>query len=203
LARWNGIASPFVIHPGQLLRLTAPTGAVAVTRPAEPPTSQDRAVEIRPAPTPQATAPATTPATTASAPPPAKSPESNQAAGLAWRWPANGRVMRGFVPGDPARNGYDIGGEEGQPVIAAAPGQVVYSGSGLIGYGELIIIKHNDRLLSAYAHNRKRLVEEGASVVAGQSIAELGRNDRNEVLLHFEIRRDGRPVDPAQYLPAR
>lgn len=112
-------------------------------------------------------------------------------------------MIRGFLPNESARNGLDIGGQVGQPVRAAAAGTVVYSGNGLIGYGELIIIKHNERLLSAYGHNRRRLVEEGETVSAGQEIAEMGRNDRHEALLHFEIRNDGRPVDPQQFLPRR
>jgi lipoprotein NlpD len=112
-------------------------------------------------------------------------------------------LLRGFLAGDPSRNGLDIAGSEGQDISAAAAGTVVYSGNGLIGFGELIIIKHSERMLSAYAHNRVRLVQEGAIVSAGKKIAELGRNDRNEAILHFEIRVNGRPVDPRQYLPAQ
>ena len=120
-----------------------------------------------------------------------------------YAWPTQGRVLRGFRAGDPSRNGLDIAGQEGQPVVAVAPGTVVYSGSGLIGYGELVIVKHSDRLLSAYAHNRRRLVAEGEAVQGGQPIGEMGRNSRNEVVLHFEMRENGRPVDPARYLPPR
>ena len=117
-----------------------------------------------------------------------------------WLWPVKGRLLRGYSPSDPARNGLDIAGREGQDVVATAAGTVVYSGNGLIGYGELIIIKHSDRMLSAYAHNRVRLVAEGEVTRAGQKIAEVGRNDRNEQLLHFEIRVNGRPVNPMNYL---
>ena len=99
--------------------------------------------------------------------------------------------------------GIDIGGKEGQPVVASAGGEVVYSGSGLIGYGELIIIKHNEQLLSAYAHNRKRLVKEGQKVSGGERIAEMGKNDRSQAMLHFEIRLNGTPQDPLKYLPGR
>ena len=112
-------------------------------------------------------------------------------------------MLRTFKAGDPTRNGLDIAGREGQPVLAAGDGEVVYSGNGLIGYGELVIVKHDDRLLSAYGHNRQRLVREGDRVTRGQRIAELGRNDRNEAVLHFEIRRDGKPIDPLGLLPAR
>lgn len=120
-----------------------------------------------------------------------------------WLWPTEGRLISTFRADDAARKGIDIGGRKGQPVIATAPGLVVYSGSGLIGYGELIIIKHSDRMLSAYAHNSKRLVSEGAKVGAGSQIAEMGSNDRNQALLHFEIRVNGSPQDPLKYLPRR
>ena len=118
-------------------------------------------------------------------------------------WPVEGRIISNFKPNDPARKGIDIGGKEGQPVIASASGEVVYSGSGLIGYGELIIIKHSEQLLSAYAHNRKRLVNEGQKVSGGDRIAEMGKNDRSQAMLHFEIRLNGTPKDPLNYLPKR
>ena len=112
-------------------------------------------------------------------------------------------MIRGFVAGDPARNGLDIAGTEGQPITASSAGQVVYSGNGLIGYGELIILKHSEDMLSAYAHNRVRLVKEGDQVWAGQRIAEMGRNSSDEQLLHFEIRQAGKPINPMTYLPSR
>ncbi len=120
-----------------------------------------------------------------------------------WLWPTEGRIISHFKANDPTRKGVDIAGQAGQRVIASAPGQVVYSGSGLIGYGELIIIKHSDRMLSAYAHNRKRLVSEGEQVLAGSAIAEMGTNDRNQAILHFEIRVNGVPSDPVKFLPQR
>ncbi|HET6563973.1 MAG TPA: peptidoglycan DD-metalloendopeptidase family protein [Xanthomonadales bacterium] len=120
-----------------------------------------------------------------------------------WLWPTEGRIISRFQPNDPTRKGLDIGGQAGQKVVASAPGQVVYSGSGLIGYGELIIIKHSDRMLSAYAHNQKRLVSEGDLVAAGSSIAEMGTNDRSQAILHFEIRVNGVPTDPLNFLPQR
>jgi lipoprotein NlpD len=112
-------------------------------------------------------------------------------------------VVSRFQANDPARKGIDIAGKVGQSVIATASGQVVYSGNGLLGYGELIIIKHSDRMLSAYAHNSKRLVSEGQQVTAGNQIAEMGTNDRNQAELHFEIRANGSPQDPLKYLPQR
>lgn len=125
------------------------------------------------------------------------------AEGLVWRWPTDGRVIQNFVAGDPTRQGIDISGTEGQPVVAVADGEVVYSGNGLIGFGELVIVKHSAGLLSAYGHNRKRLVAEGAKVTAGQVIAEMGRSGGAVPMLHFEIRRNGRPVDPRGFLPER
>jgi len=105
--------------------------------------------------------------------------------------------------GDPLRKGIKIAGREGQPVLAAEGGKVVYSGSGLIGYGRLIIIKHSDNYLSAYGHNRKLLVRQDQRVTKGQKIAEMGRANDGRPLLHFEIRRDGKPVDPLKLLPHR
>ena len=122
--------------------------------------------------------------------------------GIDWRWPAAGRMVRAFDAGA-TRKGIGIAGQVGDPVHAAADGVVVYSGSGLLGYGELIIIKHSDSLLSAYGHNRARRVEEGDRVDAGQAIGELGVNERNDPMLHFEIRVDGQPENPLRYLPAR
>jgi lipoprotein NlpD len=123
--------------------------------------------------------------------------------GVGWRWPAKGTLLDHFMAGDATRQGIDIGGNAGDPVFAASDGVVVYSGSGLVGYGELIIIKHSDEWLSAYGHNRKRLVQEGQRVKGGQPIAEMGRSGAPRDMLHFEIRRNGRPVDPQQYLPPR
>ena len=122
---------------------------------------------------------------------------------ISWAWPAPGnpQVLAGF---DEARNkGLDIGGKAGDPVFAAADGRVVYAGSALRGYGNLVILKHNGTFLSAYAHNQTLLVKEDQVVKRGQKIAEMGNTDAERVQLHFEIRRDGKPVDPARYLPAR
>ncbi len=121
--------------------------------------------------------------------------------GVSWRWPAAGKVVGTFVAGDQTRQGVDIAGSVGANVSAAADGTVVYSGNGLLGYGELVIVKHSTSFLSAYGHNRKRLVKEGDTVKAGQVIAEMGGSNRE--MLHFEIRRNGKPVNPLEYLPAR
>ena len=119
---------------------------------------------------------------------------------LEWSLPAQGKLVAGFS--ESANNkGIDIAGKLGQPITASAPGKVVYSGSGLRGYGKLVIIKHNKTYLSAYAHNDQVLVKEGQSVTRGQKIAEMGNTDADQVKLHFEVRRFGKPVDPAKYLP--
>ncbi len=118
-----------------------------------------------------------------------------------WQWPAPGKVLETF---DETRNkGIDIAGNDGDPVSAAADGEVVYVGSALRGYGNLVIVKHNEEFISAYAHNRQILVKQGQAVKRGQRIAEFGRSDADRVKLHFEIRRQGKPVDPLRYLPAR
>lgn len=122
---------------------------------------------------------------------------------LTWSWPASGPVLRSFDAGSEGRKGINIGGNSGQPVHAAADGKIVYSGSGLGGYGRLIIIKHNKEFLSAYAHNRKLIASEGEWVRKGQEIALMGNSGTDRVQLHFEIRKHGKPVDPLQYLPPR
>lgn len=160
-------------------------------------------------PTSQAPAPAATPTPTTPQPPtaalPAPDPNAPSATvgGIRWRWPTQGEVIQRFTGSDLTRQGIDIAGRSGQAVVAAADGEVVYSGSGLRGYGELIIIKHSADYLSAYGHNRKRLVAEGQRVTAGQPIAELGRTGTDRDKLHFEIRHSGKPVDPLKYLPRR
>lgn len=125
------------------------------------------------------------------------------AGGVSWHWPAAGNVIGTYVSGDQTKQGIDIAANEGDPITATADGEVVYSGNGLIGYGELIIIKHNASFLSAYGHNRKRLVQEGDKVKAGQRIAEMGASAAARNELHFEIRKNGKPVNPLEYLPAR
>ena len=122
--------------------------------------------------------------------------------GITWRWPTAGTLIRRFVAGDPTQQGIDISGQLGQPVLAVADGDVVYSGNGLLGYGEMIIVQHSPDYLSAYGHNQRRLVTEGSKVKGGQRIAEMGQRG-STVMLHFEIRQRGKPIDPLTYLPAR
>ena len=121
--------------------------------------------------------------------------------GVKWQWPSKGKVIANFSSKRPVNKGIDITGRIGESVMAAATGSVVYAGSGLLGYGNLVIIKHNEQYLSAYAHNKKLLVKEGQKVKAGQVIAEIGSSGTDKVKLHFEIRRQGKPVDPKKYLP--
>ena len=182
LAAWNGIGSPYTIYPGQTLRLYPSSGS-------------------RPSTGTAATGAAPRPAASTPKPPPPQAAPVNS--GFSWRWPADGHVIGRFVAGDATRQGIDIAGSGGQAVRAAADGVVVYSGAGLVGYGELIIVKHSEAWLSAYGHNRKRLVNEGQNVKAGQQIAEMGSTGAAREMLHFEIRYNGKPVDPQQYLPAR
>ncbi len=231
LARRNRIDPPYTIYVGQALRLDgeprraapavarAPARTAAAPRPTvpppppPPPARSTATFEDVPSPPPTATASRTPPALPPARPPVAETarvpaPASAAAAtatnaGLAWRWPADGARVAGFVAGDQTRQGVDIAGKSGDPVRAAADGEVVYSGNGLIGYGELIIVKHSPSLLSAYGHNRRRLVQEGDKVKGGQQIAEMGSSSASRDMLHFEIRRNGKPVDPLGFLPAR
>jgi lipoprotein NlpD len=210
LARWNNIDDPAVLRIGQSLRVAPPgneaAAAVLPVTPTAPATTRPLDGTSGPAPAapaatspPAAAAPApTTPGPLAAIPeskPPPATPASD------WIWPVNGRVIDKF---DEKRNkGIGIAGKEGDPVVASADGQVVYSGSGLRGYGNLVILKHSDDFISAYAHNRQILVKQGQMVKRGQRIAEVGRTEATQPKLHFEIRRQGKPVDPLAYLPPR
>lgn len=167
-----------------------------MTPPAPSTSAATTVVPVAGTPTP---APTVAPAP---APVPVASGASRAVSGLTWRWPADGALIKRFSKGD-AIPGIEIGGKAGDPVRAAADGVVVYSGNGLVGYGELVIIKHSDSFLSAYGHNRKRLVKEGQRVSAGQKVAEMGSTGTTRNELQFQIRKDGNPVDPLAYLPSR
>jgi len=256
LARWNNIQPPYVLSPGQRVRVAPPTGQSA------PPLQEYRTANVRkgtssasrktPAPVIEANSNTTVKnagkttgnvsreqqavvldkSSTARASEAEKHDVQSVIAAAEtvvkrvfnqtditpkpfagksdWRWPTkHRRILRTFLANNPARQGLDIAGERGSPVLAAATGRVVYAGSGLVRYGRLIIVKHNERYLSAYAHNQKLRVKEGDVVEVGQRIADMGRtgnlgdnfiND-NRAKLHFEIRQNGKPVDPLRYLP--
>ncbi len=146
-------------------------------------------------------APAPSPAVTAAPPAAASAAASADDEKLSWMWPSDGRVIATFDEGK--NKGVDIAGKAGQQVVAAGAGKVMYAGSGIRGYGNLVIVKHSNSLLSAYAHNRTIVVKEGQSVTKGQMIAEMGDSDADSVKLHFEIRQQGKPVDPSRFLPNR
>lgn len=195
IAKWNGLDNPNVIEVEQVLRV-APPAIEAANKPTRPATGQSQA----PASTSSTNAAlptSNTPNTTPSATTPANVSDD----GMAFAWPHPGPVLAGF---DEVKNkGLDFSGKAGDPVLAAADGKVVYAGSGLRGYGNLVILKHNNTYLTAYAHNQTLLVKEDQSVTKGQRIAEMGSSDADRVKLHFEIRKQGKPVDPAKLLPAR
>ncbi|MGA0613062.1 peptidoglycan DD-metalloendopeptidase family protein [Caldimonas sp. KR1-144] len=212
IVRWNNMDNANVIEVGQVLRVlppgvdangvaTKPVGSTRVdARPLDAPrptvaASAASAVTATTAPGP------TTAAASSPTPAPAASTAAREEEDVTWSWPASGPVLAGF---DEARNkGVAIGGKAGDPVLAAADGRVVYAGSGLRGYGNLVIVKHNGTFLTAYAHNQTLLVKEDQPVKRGQKIAEMGSTDAQRVQLHFEIRKQGKPVDPTRLLPPR
>nr|WP_255463296.1 peptidoglycan DD-metalloendopeptidase family protein [Microbulbifer sp. YPW1] len=191
LAAINGITSPYRIFPGQRLKL-AGRAPVQVARKSAPPRRQPRAVTP---PSRVAVAKSSPKKVQKTSIPDRHSFDTN------WRWPVKGRVISSFQANNPLRKGVDIAGKKGESVQAAADGTVIYAGSALRGYGKLLILKHSEEFLSAYAHNDKLLVGEGAKVKAGQRIAELGSSGTDRDMLHFEIRKNGQPVDPMAYLP--
>jgi len=176
LASWNRLGDGSLIHPGQVIRLTPPAGS---NNP--PVTAGSRSTRIPPKPLPQIPA----------------QPRPN------WSWPTNGRINVEFGAKPGPGTGVLINGKTGQPIVAAASGRVVYAGGGLIGYGQLIILKHNDTYLSAYGYTTSLLVKEGQEVKKGQKIATMGEGPERKPRLHFEIRRNGKPVNPRQHLPAK
>lgn len=220
VARWNNMDNPNQLEVGQVLRITPPVALSGAAAPAATPSSAAgrplpsspvASVVASPVPDaasakPLAGASAATGSTAAVPAVAAASPPATHAAAtgdddMGWIWPANGAVLAGF---DEQKNkGVDIGGAAGDAVVAAADGRVVYAGAGLRGYGNLIILKHNNTYLTAYAHNQTLLAKEDQTVRKGQKIAEMGNSDADRVKLHFEVRRQGKPVDPVKYLPGR
>ncbi len=206
LVAWNNLSDPNDIKVGQVLRVTPPDGSG---------TRGGAQIGSVAAPSGVETRPLSAPPGNKTGPNGDKRPYSEAAAGemksdtggaatgeeaVSWMWPAEGRLVSGF---DDNKKGIDIAGKSGQPVLAAGSGKVMYAGSGIRGYGNLVIVKHTSTLLSAYAHNKTITVKEGQTVTKGQKIAEMGDSDTDSVKLHFEIRQQGKPVDPAKFLPAR
>ncbi|KNZ31529.1 MAG: peptidase [Methylibium sp. NZG] len=219
LVKWNNLDNPNIVEVGQVLRVVPPgTDPSAATRPVTAARVETRPLDAKPPAGPASTAPATAaapgpgvvaPATGAAVAAVVAAPATAPAAPAAreadddvnWLWPAAGSVVAPFEEGK--TKGLMFAGKAGDPVLAAAEGKVVYAGSGLRGYGNLVILKHNNTYLTAYAHNQALLVKEDQAVRRGQKIAEMGSTDASRVQLHFEIRRQGKPIDPAKLLPPR
>jgi len=201
LARWNHLRSPYALKPGQRLRLSPPasalgqSGARNASRAASKAPVATKAPQVKPVTQPLIRQPIKATPIIATRPT-VKSPSRV----ASWQWPVSGRIVQRYKANDTARKGIGIAGKLGQPIEAAAAGTVVYSGNGLINYGNLVIIKHSHSFLSAYAYNQSLLVKEGDSVKRGQAIAKMGKLD-TKPQLHFEIRRNGKPVNPLYYLP--
>ena len=176
LMAWNGIDNAALIRPGQRLRLTPPDGGSRQAATSGTRSGGSQAVSKPPPPTTQS---------------------------VRWAWPTDGVLIEGYGASAKTQSGIQIGGQRGQPIRAASAGRVVYAGTGLTGYGHLLIIKHNNDYLSAYGHNDRLLAAEGDEVAAGEKIASMGTSSGNRPLLHFEIRRRGEPVNPLKYLPKR
>jgi lipoprotein NlpD len=192
VARWNEIKPPYTIKLGQRIRVA-------------PPPEFDARRALHGYPSFKTDNTATNDARTLSQKDRKNTVTNNYNSDkpVKWQWPVEGKVARNFSATGNGNKGVDIVGQLNQPVYAAADGEVVYSGSGLRGYGNLVIIKHNDLYLSAYAHNNELLVKEGERIAKGKQIATMGKSDTDSVMLHFEIRRDGKPVDPLVFLPRR
>jgi len=188
IAQWNGIASPYVIHEGEWLRVAPPrSDAVVADMSTTNAVNNVASKKVLPPSYSSAT----------------KQPENNDAShvDVEWMWPTKGQVIEKFKVNAPGNQGINIRASMGTPVYAAATGKVVYSGNGLRGYGNLVIIKHNEKYLSAYGHNQQNFVKDGAQVKQGDMIARVGNTEAEQTQLHFQIRIDGKPVDPLRYLP--
>jgi len=219
MAKWNHIKSPYYIKPGQRLRVAPPAGQSAASlQEYQPDASGAKKTRAAPVIGPSGGSVSTRRSPSPKAPSYSAKQKFQKAASkvkqffgsqsLKWRWPTWRRqISQTFSSKDPSRQGLDISGKWGSAIVAAAPGKVVYAGSGLSGYGRLIIIKHNEKYLSAYAYNKKLHVKEGDIVKSGQKIAEMGSESANgntgHAKLYFEIRRNGKPVDPLRYLPRK
>ncbi len=187
VARWNNIPRPYTIFPGQKIKL----GGVSEKKSAQKTKTKvvSKHGNVTQAKNKNNVA--------------AKKHNNNKNRKITWRWPTEGRIISRYSAKDPGKKGLDIEGRMGQPILAAASGEVVYSGNGLRGYGNLIIIKHNEIYFSAYAHNHNLFVKEAEKVKLGQKIADMGNSETSRPMLHFEIRRNGKPSNPLKYLPKK
>jgi lipoprotein NlpD len=219
VAAWNNLENPNLIEVGQVLRVVPPEGAaptaaaspvLAATKPVSSSKIESRNLDAKGASSAAApkvaaasgaSAASSASSATAAAAPAAAGVEVKDSDEPAWVWPSSAPIIGNFEEGK--RKGMVFGGKAGDPVLAAADGRVVYAGSGLRGYGNLVIIKHNANYLTAYAHNQTLLVKEDQAVKKGQKIAEMGSTDAERVQLHFEVRKQGKPIDPAKSLPSR
>lgn len=185
VAHWNNIRAPYTIYPQQVLRVVPPAQKTA-----------GKTAPARHSPAAAVHTPRHAAAKTAK-------PVTNRTQKISWQWPTNGTIINRFSARDSGKKGLGIAGKTGQAIKAAADGSVVYAGDALRGYGQLVIIKHDETYFSAYAHNNRLHVREEQAVKKGQHIADMGNSGTDRVMLHFEVRRDGKPVDPLQYLPRR
>lgn len=213
LAQINGITPPYTIYTDQILQVDTRGHTLRTpSAPAAERSGSASAPEVSRAPSPEPSPPSPSPSPPAAPPQQEPSTSGTEASPApagrtgpvsSWRWPVRGEVVGRFSDGDSGNRGLDIAGDRGEPVHAAADGQVVYAGSGLLRYGDMIIIKHNERFLSAYAHNDSLMVAEGDTVRQGQQIARMGSTGIDRVMLHFEIRDRGQPVNPLEFLPSQ
>ncbi len=188
IARWNRVRWPYTIYPKQKLRVKPPG---KTSQSAKSSTTSSKKTTSRA--TKKTSSSASKKSTT----------NAQKWSKVSWQWPTKGKIIGTFSARESGKKGLDIAGKKGQPVYSASGGQVVYSGSGLRGYGNLVIIKHNDTFFSAYAHNHRLYVKEKQKVKKGQHIADMGSSEAKRAMLHFEVRRNGKPVDPKRYLPKR
>ena len=188
VAGWNNIRPPYTIYPEQRIRVKSPAKNTYRSKPPTHTSSSSAIARSKTASSKQAKY---------------STRKDKNTQKISWHWPTNGKIIGGYSVRDAGKKGLDIAGKKGQRIYAAAKGEIVYVGSGLRGYGRLIIIKHNDTYLSAYAHNRKLYVKENQKVERGQHIADMGSDEAQQAMLHFEVRRNGKPVDPLKYLPKR
>jgi len=188
VASWNNISRPYTIFPGQKIKLSNSQGKKSASQTKTKVVSKNKT----------ATANKNTKYTA-----PKKENNNKKNTKIVWRWPTTGKIISQYSTKDPGKKGIDIKGRMGQPIVAAASGEVVYSGNGLRGYGNLIIIKHNEIYFSAYAHNRNLFAKEAEKVKFGQKIADMGDSEASRPMLHFEIRRNGKPSNPLKYLPKK